>query len=195
MLPIALLVPVAWLLGTFPSALLVARGRGRDILSEGSGNPGASNVARLLGWRWGLLVLGLDFSKGLLAAGVGVAVGGRAGAYALGVAAVLGHTYPIFRKGGKGVAADGGALVVLYPLIVVGLAVLWVAIARILHKASLASLLCTLLFPIAVFLSGYAWWEVIAVSALAVLVIARHAGNIRRLLHRQEIDLGSQPGS
>ena len=195
MLPIVLLVPVAWLLGTFPSALLVARARGRDIMTEGSGNPGTSNVARLLGWRWGLLVLLLDFSKGALAAGIGLAVGGRAGAYVLGAAAIVGHTYPLFRKGGKGVAAAAGALIVLYPLIVVGLAVVWVVIARVLHKASLASLLCTVLFPIAVFAFGYATWEVIAVSALAVLVVARHAGNIRRLLHRQEIDLGSSSTS
>ena len=48
---VAAFVPVAWLLGTFPSALLVARAHGRDVLSEGSGNPGASNVARLLGWQ------------------------------------------------------------------------------------------------------------------------------------------------
>ena len=195
MLPIALLVPFAWLLGTFPSAVLVARARGRDIMTEGSGNPGTSNVARLLGWRWGLLVLVLDFSKGALAAGIGLAVGGRIGAYALGAAAIVGHTYPLFRKGGKGVAAAAGALVVLYPLIVVGLAVVWVVIARVLHKASLASLLCTVLFPVAVFAFGYARWEVIAVSALAVLVVARHAGNIRRLLHRQEIDLGSSSTS
>src|SRR6059058_5658524 len=87
------LVPLAWLLGTFPSAQLVARAHGRDVLREGSGNPGASNVARLLGWRSGALVLLLDFAKGALAAGAGLAIGGRAGACILGVAAVVGHTY------------------------------------------------------------------------------------------------------
>jgi len=62
-------------------------------------------------------------------------------------------------------------------------------LAKVLHKASLASLLCTIAFPVAVALMGYDRREVIAVSALAVLVVARHAANIRRLLHRAEIDL------
>jgi glycerol-3-phosphate acyltransferase PlsY len=193
MVAVALVVPVAWLLGTFPSALLVARAHGRDILQEGSGNPGASNVARLLGWRAGALVLLLDFAKGALAAGAGMVIGGRPGACALGVAAVVGHTFPLYRKGGKGVAAAGGALVVLYPLIVVGLAVVWFVVARVLHKASLASLLTTVLFPVAVAAFRYDVWEIVAVAALAGLVIVRHLGNIRRLLRRQEIDLGAPP--
>ena len=190
MLPIALLVPLAWLLGTFPSAQIVARAHGRDILQEGSGNPGASNVGRLLGWKAGALVLLLDFAKGAIAAGVGLAIGGRPGAFVLGVAAVVGHTLPLYRKGGKGVAAAGGALVVLYPLIVVGLGIFWFLVARVLHKASLASLLATVLFPIAVFGFGYDRWEVGVVAALAVLVIARHSANIRRLLRGNENDLG-----
>jgi glycerol-3-phosphate acyltransferase PlsY len=187
---VVVLVPLAWLLGTFPSAVLVARAHGRDITAEGSGNPGASNVSRLLGWKAGLLVLALDFAKGAIAAGVGMAVAGRGAAFALGVAAVLGHTLPIYRKGGKGVATAGGALVVLYPAIVVGLGIVWFVIARVLKKASLASLICTIAFPLAVLAMGYDLWEVAAVAALAVLVIARHAGNIRRLVRRQEFDVG-----
>jgi len=191
MLVVALLVPVAWLLGTFPSAPLVARAHGRDILKEGSGNPGASNVHRLLGWKAGALVLLLDFAKGAVAAGAGLAIGGRGGAFVLGIAAVVGHTFPLYRKGGKGVAAAGGMLVVLYPLVVLGLGLLWFVVARVLHKASLASLLATVLFPVAVFVLGYAGWEVAVVGGLAALVIARHRANIVRLLRRQEIDLGA----
>ena len=197
MLAIALCVPLAWLLGTFPSAQLVARAHGRDVLKEGSGNPGASNVARLLGWRAGAIVLLCDFAKGLIAAGAGMAIGGRPGAFALGVAAIVGHTFPIYRKGGKGIATGGGALIVLYPLIVIGLAVVWVVVARVLHKASLASLLCTILFPVAVVALrvplDYATWEIAIIVALAVLVISRHLGNIQRLLRRQENDLGARP--
>jgi acyl phosphate:glycerol-3-phosphate acyltransferase len=195
MLVVALLVPVAWLLGTFPSALLVARAHGRDILKEGSGNPGASNVARLLGWKAGALVMLLDFAKGALAAGGGLVVGGRAGACVLGVAAVVGHTFPIYRKGGKGVASAGGALVVLYPLIVLGLLVIWLFGARVLHKASIASLLITILFPIAVFVFGFDRWEVGVVGGLALLVVVRHAANIRRLLRREENDLSVRRGA
>jgi glycerol-3-phosphate acyltransferase PlsY len=96
-LAIALLLPLAWLLGTFPSAGLVARARGVDVSAEGSGNPGASNVARLLGWKYGALVLLADFAKGALATAVGLAIDGRPGAYVLGAAAVLGHTFPLYR--------------------------------------------------------------------------------------------------
>jgi len=191
MLAIALLVPVAWLLGTFPSAQIVARAHGRDIMREGSGNPGASNVHRLLGWKAGALVLLLDFAKGAAAAGAGLAIQGRPGALVLGVGAVVGHTFPLYRKGGKGVAAAGGALVVLYPLVVAGLAILWFLVARVLHKASLASLLATILFPVAVLVLGYAGWEVGVVAGLASLVIVRHRANIVRLIRRQEIDLGA----
>jgi glycerol-3-phosphate acyltransferase PlsY len=193
MLAVILLVPVAWLLGTFPSAVLVARAHGRDVMREGSGNPGASNVARLVGWRAGALVLVLDFAKGALAAGVGYAVGGRPGAFALGIAAIVGHTFPLFRKGGKGVATAAGALVVLYPLIVLGLAVVWFVVARLLHKASLASLLGVVLFWVAAVAMDYDTWEIVLLSALAILVISRHFGNIRRLLRRQENDLGARP--
>jgi glycerol-3-phosphate acyltransferase PlsY len=192
MLVVALLVPVAWLVGTFPTAVLVARARGRDVTAEGSGNPGASNVARLLGWRAGLLVLAVDFAKGGLAAGAGLAVEGRAGAFVLGTAAVVGHTFPLYRKGGKGVAAAGGALGVLYPLIAAALALVWVVVARVFHKASLASLLITVAFPVGVALTGRAVWEVVVVSALAVLIVARHGANIRRLLRREEIDLDAR---
>jgi len=72
MVVVALLAPLAWLLGTFPTAVLVARAKGRDVTREGSGNPGASNVGRVLGWRWGAVVLVAEFAKGTLAAGVGL---------------------------------------------------------------------------------------------------------------------------
>jgi glycerol-3-phosphate acyltransferase PlsY len=189
---VLVLVPVAWLLGTFPTAVLVARAHGRDITREGSGNPGASNVTRLLGFRAGLMVFAGDFAKGALAAGVGYAVEGRRGAFILGVAAVLGHTFPLYRKGGRGVAAAGGVLVVLYPVIALSLAIVWILIARVMHKASLASLLVAVAFPVAVVLTGHELWEDVVVSALGVLIIARHAANIRRLVRGQENDLDAR---
>lgn len=190
-----LLVPVAYLLGTFPSAVLAARSRGHDVLAEGSRNPGASNVARLVGWRAGALVAGADFAKGAAAAGLGLAVYGRAGAYALGIAAVLGHVAPVTRRfrGGKGVATAGGALVVLFPWIVLGLAVLWFFVARVLKRASIASIAATVAFPFAVWLSGYDRREAIVIAALAVLVISRHAANLRRLVRGEEPTLEARP--
>jgi glycerol-3-phosphate acyltransferase PlsY len=186
---VVLLVPVAWLLGTFPSAPLVARAHGHDVLREGSGNPGASNVARLAGWRAGALVLLADFAKGAIASGLGLAVDGRVGAYVLGAAAVLGHTFPLYRKGGKGVAAAGGMLTVLYPWIALILAAVWGVLAKVSHKASLASLPVIIAFPVLVAVGGYDTWEVVTVAAIAGLLVLRHAANIRRLLRREEIDL------
>lgn len=191
MLPIALLVVPAYLLGTFPSAALVARAGGHDILTEGSGNPGASNVARLMGWKAGAVVMLADFLKGTLAAGVGLAVGGRGGAYALGIAAVLGHMLPVTRrfKGGKGVATASGALVVLFPWIVAGLAVVWFVLARLLKRASIASLVCSLAFPILAIAGGYDWIEVAVLAGLALVIVGRHTANLRRLVRGEEHEL------
>ncbi len=186
------LIPVGYVLGVFPSAVLVARAKGHDILAEGSGNPGASNVARILGWRFGAIVLLADFAKGAAAAGMGWAAGGRPGAYLVGCAAVVGHTYPLRRKGGKGVAAAGGMLVVLFPLIALPLAVVWFVVSRVLHKASIASLLLVVAFPVTVALTGYDGWEIAVISGVAVLLLLRHLPNIRRLARRAEINL--QPG-
>jgi acyl phosphate:glycerol-3-phosphate acyltransferase len=183
-----LLIPVAYLLGTFPSAAIVARAGGHDVLREGSGNPGASNVARLMGWKAGLLVMVADFSKGALAAGVGLALDGHRGAYLLGVAAVLGHMLPVTRrfKGGKGVATGGGVLVVVFPLIVVGLGVVWFVIARVLKRASIASLVIAVAFPLLVWLTGGSALDIAVISAMAVVVILRHASNLRRLVRGEE---------
>jgi acyl phosphate:glycerol-3-phosphate acyltransferase len=183
-----LLIPVAYLLGTFPSAAIVARAGGHDVLREGSGNPGASNVARLMGWKAGLLVMVADFSKGALAAGVGLALDGHRGAYVLGVAAVLGHMLPATRrfKGGKGVATGGGVLVVVFPLIVVGLGVVWFVIARVLKRASIASLVIAVAFPLLVWLTGGSALDIAVISAMAVVVILRHASNLRRLVRGEE---------
>ena len=190
-LALILLLP-AYLLGTFPSALLVARVGGHDVLREGSGNPGASNVARLMGWKAGVVVLLADFGKGAIAGGVGLAVAGRGGAFVLGIAAVAGHMFPATRrfKGGKGVATAGGMLIVLYPWIVLVLALVWFLVARVLKLASVGSLLGAVLFPVLVAVGGYGAREVAVITVLAVVVIARHAANLRRLLHGRELRTG-----
>jgi acyl phosphate:glycerol-3-phosphate acyltransferase len=190
-LPLAPLVVPAYLLGTFPTAALVARAGGHDVLAEGSGNPGASNVTRLMGWKAGAVVMVGDFLKGTIAAGVGLAVGGRLAAYVLGIAAVLGHVFPVTRrfKGGKGVATASGALVVLFPWIVAGLAVVWFLLARVLKRASVASIVCTLLFLVLAVAAGYDWVEVAVLAGLAVVIVGRHAANVRRLVRGEEPQL------
>ncbi|MFN8034466.1 MAG: glycerol-3-phosphate 1-O-acyltransferase PlsY [Acidimicrobiia bacterium] len=185
------LVPVAYLMGTFPSAMLVARAAGHDVYAEGSGNPGASNVMRLAGRKAGILVLAVDFAKGAIPALVGLAVAGRAGAYVLGIVAILGHMLPVTHRfrGGKGVATGGGVVTVLFPWITLGLGVVWFVVARTTRKASLASLTAVVLFPVCVLAAGYPTAEVVAMAGLAVLVIARHAKNLGRLIRGEEHSL------
>ena len=192
MVVVLCLIPLAYLLGTFPSAALVARSRGIDITKAGSGNPGASNTTRLLGWKLGLVVLLADIGKGAIAAGVGLALDGHRGAYVLGVAAVLGHVFPVTRrfKGGRGVATAAGALVVVFPLIVLVLGVVWFVIARGFHKASIASLVCAVLFPTVVAVTGGSWGDIAVASGLGLLVIVRHLSNVRRLIRGEEHGLG-----
>jgi len=189
------LVPLAYLLGTFPSADLVARHHGVDVTAEGSGNPGASNVLRLLGWKAGALVLFLDAAKGAIAAGAGLAIDGHRGAWILGVAAVMGHVFPVWRrfKGGRGVATGAGVIIVVYPGVTLVLAVVWVVIARGLHKASVASLVVAILAPVIVIARGGSALDIVVVSAVAVLLIARHASNLRRLIRGEEHGLAGRP--
>ena len=184
----ALLLPIAYLIGTFPSATLIARANGIDIRTVGSGNPGASNVTRVLGWRKGVWVFALDAAKGALAAGLGLMVAGRPAGYALGAAAIVGHVFPVWQRfrGGKGVATGGGVFAVLSPIVFAVLVVLWFALSKLTKKASLASIVVVALLPVGVGIVRQQVWEVLATIALCVLVMARHLGNIKRLITRKE---------
>lgn len=194
-LPPLALLPLAYLLGTFPSAELVARQHGVDVTTAGSGNPGASNVIRLLGWKAGAVVLLLDAAKGAIAAGVGLAIDGHRGAWILGVAAVIGHVFPVWRrfKGGRGVATGAGVFLVVYPGVTLVLALVWVAIARGLHKASVASLVVAVLAPVIVIVRGGAAIDIVVVTAVALLLVLRHASNLRRLFRGEEHGLDTRP--
>lgn len=197
MFPVLLLLPVAYLLGTFPSAALVARAGGKDITKEGSGNPGASNVFRLLGWKAGVLVLFLDIGKGSLAAGAGSALDGHRGAYILGVAAVIGHVLPVTRglHGGRGVATGAGVLAVVFPLVMVILGAVWFAIARGLKKASIASIVCAFAFPVIVAARGGGALDISVTGGLALLVLATHFHNVVRLVRGEEHGMESDPAA
>jgi glycerol-3-phosphate acyltransferase PlsY len=194
MVIVACLLPVAYLVGTFPSAGLVARTRGHDVQREGSGNPGASNVFRLLGWKAGLVVLLLDIGKGAGAAGVGAAIDGHRGAFILGVAAVVGHVFPVTRrfKGGRGVATAAGVMAVIFPLEIAVLGVVWFGIARGLRKASVASIVCSIAFPVIVAARDGSALDLAVTSGLAALIVARHLANVRRLVRGEEHGLGDE---
>ncbi len=184
-----ILLPFAYLLGTFPSAVLVARSRGIDINAEGSGNPGASNVSRVLGRKLGIFVFVLDGLKGAISVGVGFLAFEYAGALMLACAAVVGHVFPITRKfkGGRGVATAGGAALALYPVSSLVLLALWIAIVKLTKKASLASLAICVGLPVSLVIVGRPAAEVITIACLSAFVISRHWDNVKRLVRGTEL--------
>ncbi len=175
-----------YLLGTLPSAIIVARAKGVDITTFGSGNPGASNVARAIGWRYGSIVFLLDAAKGAIPAVL--LIGHRPSAYICGAAAIVGHIFPVTRgfKGGKGIATGAGVLLVLHPLIMVISAVSWIAIMKLSKKASVASIVVVPLVVVLLAVTGKPAWEIIAFVGLGVLIEIRHLSNIKRLLSGSE---------
>ena len=179
-----LLIFASYLLGTFPTARLVVGA----AIEGGSGNPGASNAYRTAGRTKGALVLLGDGAKGALAAGVGLAAGGRPLALACGAAAVLGHVVPLTRptRGGKGVATAAGVAAVLFPLPALAAAALWVLTAKVTNTASLASLAAVVALPTVAILTGRPGTEVLAVLAIAIVVLARHTRNLRALARGEE---------
>ena len=189
-----LLVVPAYLLGTFPTAILVGRRRGVDPTAEGSRNPGASNTFRTMGRRAGALVLLGDLAKGAIAAGAGLATGNRAVAVACGLAAVLGHVAPITREfqGGKGVAAAAGMTLVLLPVPALVLAALWIVAVRVSGAAAAGSILIAVGLPVAAAVVGRPAGEVVAFALCGLLVVARHRGNIGRLRRGEERSLRSR---
>lgn len=187
----ALIIVGAYVAGMFPSAILVARASGVDITSVGSGNPGAANIARNLGWKRGALVFALDGAKGAIGVGIGLVVDDRPLAYLAGAAAILGHCYPISRgfKGGKGVATGGGAFAVLTPLVFLVLVPAWVIISKLTKTAALASLIVLCAIPVGVWVSGRDLWEIPASIGIAILIALRHASNIQRMRSGSELSL------
>ena len=177
-------VLVGYLVGSVDFAVLVARRRGVDIHAEGSGNPGASNVTRVLGKRAGALVMLGDLLKGVVAAGFGEIVGGaELVGFVAGGAAVVGHCFPIWHRfrGGKGVATTVGVLLWTIPALGLALAVLWAGIIAVSRTASLGSLVLVALAVPGVWLWAEDGWSAVVMAAIATLVIVRHGDNIRRL--------------
>jgi acyl phosphate:glycerol-3-phosphate acyltransferase len=185
------LVLVAYVIGTFPSAIIIARANGVDIEKFGSGNPGASNVTRALGWRKGVWVYVLDAGKGALAAAMGLVLDGRPLAYWCGAAAIVGHMYPVFRRfaGGKGVATGSGVLLVVQPILAPLAVGLWWVVTRVTGKAALGSVIAVALVPVGIVVMDQPRWELLAVAGVSALIVLRHTSNIKRLMRREEHSL------
>jgi len=188
---------VTYFLGTFPSALIVAKRGGVDVTAAGSGNPGTSNVVRLLGWKYGLVVFVADVLKGSASVAIAWFVMStqldplRVSylAYACGYAAVIGHTFPVTRKfvGGHGVATGGGVMYVLYPVMSLILCTSWFVLRKTTGKSSVASLVITIAVPVYVAIwRNDNMWELAAAVGLVAMIIIRHLPNIRRLKSHEE---------
>lgn len=190
---------LAYLLGGIPWALIIGkRFFGLDLRTVGSGNLGATNTFRNLGYRAGIATLLLDAAKGALAVAaaqliVGPAVHGelayswaRVGAM---MAAALGHSYsPYIRlRGGKGVATSAGALFVLTPLAASIELAIFIAIVWLTRFVSLGSVVIALVYPVLVYLlyPGDVALQIM-IFVLAALIVIRHRGNLARILKGQE---------
>lgn len=204
-LPLATLtVLFSYLIGAIPFGYLIARWRGVDIFKAGSGNIGATNVARVLGRRLGILVFLLDFAKGAVPVAIAIRLRTTLSTsdhllmtalpVLAGLSAFLGHLFPIYLRfrGGKGVATGAGVVAVLLPIPAFVGFLTWIVVVGLTRYVSLASLaagvaLCFSHIILTPDLLGSDNWVLTGFAFLAVgLVFARHHANIKRLLQGTE---------
>jgi glycerol-3-phosphate acyltransferase PlsY len=185
-----LLVVAAYLLGSISSAIIVCRIMGLpDPRTQGSNNPGATNVLRIGGKKAAAIVLLGDALKGLVPVLACHALGVSALIFALtGMAAFLGHLYPMFFgfKGGKGVATAMGVQFGLSWMIGASVAGIWLFMAKVLNVSSLAALVSMVLAPLIVWVFWPAPELIIMQSVMSLVLIWRHRSNIRNLLSGEE---------
>lgn len=186
---------IGYLLGSIPFALIIGKGlKGIDVREHGSGNLGGTNVGRVLGAKWGIIVIICDMLKGFFATLIGFYIGGEGVALVAGLFAVIGHGYPVFAKfkGGKGVATGAGIFLFLAP-IPVTIALLAFGICLILFRyVSLASIVAAaagiVVLVIPEWLSGIHVNLIVRFAGIAValFIIIKHRSNIRKLLNGEE---------
>ncbi len=179
-----------YLVGSVPFAVLICKSRGVDIFSVGSGNPGATNVMRALGRKYGILCFLLDALKGIAAVfiayaiarsgGLGISLAGLLGL----VGSIIGHSFsPFLRfRGGKGVATTVGGLFALMPVVMLVGAVVWLVVFFVWRYVSLASIALGVSLPISSLLIHRDPRSFGLCLFLAILILVRHRANIQRLL-------------
>ena len=191
------LVVLAYLLGSIPTGYMVARAKGIDIRTVGSGNIGATNAFRVLGKAAGIMVLAADFLKGLLGCGVLPWLLFHTGVYEetrvvpeilAGFCSVLGHNYTIWLgfKGGKGIATSAGVLTALVPWALLTILSIWIVLFAVTRYVSIASLAASVSLPFATWVFYQNWTLSLVTGAMGVLAIYKHRGNIQRLLNGTE---------
>ena len=178
----------------------------KDIRQIGSGNAGATNVYRTLGWRPALAVMAIDISKGFLptwfAASLWIGPPDVDVVYLqllAGIMAVLGHCYTLFGgfRGGKGVATAGGMMIALFPIVIPFCILVFVVVVWLTRYVSLASICTAISLPIALFTARYGFDRPLATPLLilgigiAVFIVFTHRSNVKRLLAGSESKIGS----
>ena len=192
-----LLVVIAYLVGAIPFGIIVSKifGRGIDIRNVGSGNIGATNVARAMGKGAGALTLLLDAGKAALVLAVTrVVMGASSEAWLamVGGAAFLGHVFPVYLrfKGGKGVATALGVVAFLSPLVVLALMALFIVVVYFTRYVSLGSLCAAVVLPVVMALLDMPHPYLYMAFFISVVVFHAHRQNIRRLFSGQEPRFG-----
>jgi len=194
----AVVLLAAYVIGSFPTAFLVGKANGVDLRSVGSGNLGATNVFRTLGWKWGLLVYVVDGLKGalpvlLLPGVIGMGTGWPWGVV-FGLLAIVGHVRPVFlmgKGGGKGVATASGVFIALAPIPALCAMISFVIVVAMTRYVSLGSLVGAVVLPVALLLQQRAFTPLVIVSvAVGAFVFWTHRENIGRLRRGEERRLG-----
>lgn len=190
---LALAITAAYLIGSIDFAVIVARLHGVDIHSEGSGNPGASNVLRTLGRVPAAMVFMGDLLKGTIAAAMGMVASGIPEptvhwAFVAGFAAIVGHCYPVFHnfRGGKGVATAGGVLLFSLPLVALICTAVWLVTVKLTRTASIGSLVVmAITVPLSLW-QGVSGLALIWLGLMLLLILWRHRSNISRMASGSE---------
>lgn len=182
---------IGYALGSLPVGYLVAHSaRGVDLRRVGSGNVGAANVYRSTSLRIAIAVMLADMGKG---AGAVLLAGGGINAAAAGVAAVVGHIYPVWLRfrGGKGVATASGVFAILSPFATLFAAAAFAIVVARTRFVSLGSIVATIILPAIEWMTPGLRAIDIATTIVAILILFRHRGNILRLMSRTERVLGA----
>jgi len=190
---------LAYLLGSIPTAVWVGKTfHGLDVREHGSGNAGATNVIRVLGWKTGIPVMIVDIGKGWLAAYLPVllhlAEPGSAQLINIqiltGLTSIIGHVYPVLAgfRGGKGVACTVGVLIALHPFLTLSCIAIFLIVLLITGYVSVASMSMGIAFPILLFTlfsTPSTYFKIFSVF-IAIAIILTHRKNIKRLLKGEE---------
>jgi len=190
----AAVVLAAYLLGSIPFALILARRWGSDLRAVGSGNLGATNVMRASGVRAGVLVAILDMSKGAVSVWLAARISdGAPLPAAAGLAAIIGHIYPVWLRfrGGKGVATACGVFSILTPLAVPPALAIFAAAVWLTKYISLGSVLASMALPPIAYALGSPAPAVIAAAAASAFIVFRHRSNLVRLFTGTERRVGT----